>query len=154
MAANLVEQAAPAVEDVPADPAEPDRQALSTDTPTGTGALQVTDPRIAFLVNLVAERHDAIAQALRAHRVVVHLPKVVKPKVPKAKAEGSATPGKRTKLSLEIARDIRRRITEAKAAGAGKGIENVIASELQVHYTTIADVRDGKIWREPVAERA
>jgi hypothetical protein len=57
----------------------------------------------------------------------------------------------RAKLNLDIARDIRKRIAEAKASGTGKGIENVIAAELGVHYTTIADVRDNKIWKEPKA---
>jgi hypothetical protein len=148
-----VEQAAPAVEDAPAAPPASDVEAPSTGTSAGSGAAQMTDPRVAYLIDLVTQGEGAIAQALRSRRVVVHLPKVKRAaKAPKAKAEGKTASSIKHKLNLDIARDVRRRIAEAKASGKGKGIENVIAAELGVHYTTVADVRDGKIWKEPAAQ--
>ena len=102
--------------------------------------------KLNYLKALITEGDDAVLAALKKTTITVKLPKAQA--TPRAPRPAGLPGGPKAKLSLEIARTVRQRLAEAKAAGI-KGMENIIAGELHVHYTTIADVRDKKIWKEP-----
>jgi flagellar hook-length control protein FliK len=100
--------------------------------------------RVRFILDLAAQGVQAIQDALDKGILSVRMagaPKVAKPTPATPSTSRKVGSPIRAKLNLDIARDIRRCIAEAKASGAGKGIEQRIAAELGVHPTTIADRR-------------
>lgn len=94
-------------------------------------------------MTLVSQGEDAIAKALRGHRVVVHLPKQAT-RTPRTPRQAGTGTGLKHKLNLDIARHVRARLAAGEKPQA-------IATDLKVHYTTIADIRDNKTWKEPGA---